>query len=102
MRWVLITALSLVTATALAEPLDQSAPECVTVEARPFLGAYGTNHAVAVTNHCERPVRCDVATDVDPEPRQTLTVRPGDTAVASTRLESPARVFTPLYHCDLL
>lgn len=102
MRCALIVVLSLVAATAFAQDLDQSAPACVTVEGRPFLGAYGTNHAVAVINRCERRVRCVVATDVDPEPRYTLSVPPGGTAVASTRLESPASVFTPLYHCDLL
>ncbi|MBC7172370.1 MAG: hypothetical protein H5U40_08095 [Polyangiaceae bacterium] len=77
------------------------APACVTVRAEPVLGAYGTNHVVVVINRCDVAVTCEVATDVDPEPRYRLRVAPGTEASVATRAESPASAFRPIYTCEL-
>jgi hypothetical protein len=55
--------------------------------------AYAYTHVVELKNNCSRPVTCEVWTDVDPQPRHTLTAKPGETASVATRRGSPAREF---------
>jgi hypothetical protein len=78
---------------------DDARPSCVEVQAAPRLGAYGYDHVVAVHNRCEFAVRCEIATDVDPRPTQTLRLAPGARGEVLTRRESPARVFAPVARC---
>ena len=96
------TILALAIAALALPPLalaQNQVPSCVTVrhEARWGAGAY--NHVVIVENGCERPVRCDVATDVNPHPTQ-VRVDPGGRSEVVTFLGSPAREFTPRVRCE--
>ncbi len=77
------------------------APECVTVRAQPWPAGFGFNHVVVVENHCREPVRCEVATNVDPSPRYELLVPPGEERSVATRSGSPASGFQPIYACEL-
>lgn len=95
-RW-LATLLLLAPATALAQ---DTLPRCVEVEAIARWGASAYNHYVRVTNGCERPARCRVATDVNPEP-QTVDVAPGRTVEVITFRGSPASAFSPRVSCVL-
>ena len=73
-------------------------PDCVEVEAVPRWGASAYDHWVRIQNRCERAVRCEVATNVNPE-AQTVTVAAGDTEEVLTWRGSPARTFTPRVRC---
>ncbi|MFT3926239.1 MAG: hypothetical protein QM778_27080 [Myxococcales bacterium] len=53
--------------------------------------AYGYMHVVTLRNGCDRPVTCEVWTDVDPAPRYTLHAAPGAVEEVITRRGSPAR-----------
>ena len=55
---------------------------------------------VHITNGCDRPVRCQMSTNVNPQV-QEITVQPRTSADVSTYMGSPAREFTPNVHCTL-
>ena len=52
--------------------------------------AYGYKHVVTLRNGCDKPIECDVWTDVDPSPRHHLRAAPGETVEVVTRVGSPA------------
>jgi hypothetical protein len=64
---------------------------CTEVRASTRTEAYGYTHVVTVHNRCNKPVVCDVWTDVDPTPKVTLRVAPSESAEIVTRRGSPAR-----------
>lgn len=96
-RRFILALLLLSPAAALAQA---SLPSCIRVEGVARWGASAYNHFVRVTNGCERPARCTVATDVNPQP-QTIEVAPGRTVEVLTFRGSPARAFTPRVSCEL-
>jgi hypothetical protein len=61
--------------------------------------AYGYKHVVSLRNGCERPVECQVWTDVDPTPRNVLRAQKGETIQIVTRIGSPASDFKALKEC---
>lgn len=65
--------------------------DCATVSASTRNQAYGYAHVVTLTNQCQRPVACEVWTNVDPTPRYTLQAKPGQSAEVTTRAGSPSR-----------
>lgn len=79
---------------------DEGRPECVGVEAIVRYGAGGYDHWVRVSNGCEQPVACRVASDVNPEP-QSIELRPRSHTEVLTFRGSPARTFTPRVACEL-
>jgi hypothetical protein len=44
-----------------------------------------------MTNRCQAPVSCEVWTNVDPTPRQTLRAKAGESVETITRRGSPSR-----------
>ena len=72
---------------------------CVAVSAGTRMEPFGFTHVVTLHNGCDKPVTCEVWTDVDPTPRQTLSARPGETVDVVTRIGSPASVFTAFKEC---
>ncbi|NLY95719.1 MAG: hypothetical protein GXY23_17040 [Myxococcales bacterium] len=82
-------------------PIEQDAPSCVKVRGEPRYQGYGQTHVVVVKNGCDKTVRCEVFTDVDPTPRYTLLVAPGETEEVATRRGSPSSAFRPGYRCEL-
>lgn len=77
-----------------------SRPECLRVSKEAPYQGYGYTHIVVLTSTCERAARCEVATDVDPQP-QTQRVAAGATERVVTRRGSPASEFTPRVSCML-
>jgi hypothetical protein len=83
----------LVSGTALADGPAKSPRDCVVVTATaPFVG-YAHNHVVVVKNTCERPVSCEIWTDVDPSPRHNVSLKQGESASLLIRKGSPASAY---------
>ena len=76
------------------EPLD-----CYAVGGQARYGALGYKHVVTVRNRCSVTLKCQVWTDVDPKPRLSLTVGPGETGEQICRVGSPARSFKAFGEC---
>jgi hypothetical protein len=68
-----------------------AAADCASVTASTRLQAYGYAHVVTLTNHCQVPVSCEVWTNVDPTPHQTLRAKAGESVETITRRGSPSR-----------
>lgn len=81
---------------------DKSPGSCTQVSANVISEAYGYKHVVSLRNGCDRPVECQVWTDVDPTPRQVLRAGKGETTEVITRVGSPAREFRALKECRYL
>ena len=67
------------------------ADTCAKVRGSTRAEAYGYTHVVSLHNGCERPVRCELWSDVDPEPRVPVEVPAGAATEVITRRGSPAR-----------
>jgi hypothetical protein len=72
---------------------------CYQVRGEARYGALAYKHVVIVSNRCDITLECEVWTDVDPTPRQKLTVGPNSEAEALTRSNSPARAFKAYGEC---
>jgi hypothetical protein len=85
-----------VTARADAPPAKHA---CVTVRAEaPYRGS-GYDHLVKLQNHCDRPVKCAVSSDVNPE-GAVVTVAAKSHAEVLLWRGSPARTFKARVRCD--
>ena len=72
---------------------------CYSVHGEARYGALAYKHVVIVTNRCEIELQCEVWTDVDPKPRQPLSVGPKGTGEVIVRAVSPARSFKAYGEC---
>lgn len=72
---------------------------CYSIHGEARYGALAYKHVVIVTNRCDIELQCEVWTDVDPEPRQPLTVGPKGTGEVIVRAVSPARSFKAYGEC---
>lgn len=72
---------------------------CAQVSAGTRMEPFGFTHVVTLHNGCDKPITCEVWTDVDPTPRQTLNAAPGETVDVVTRLGSPATAVTAFKEC---
>ncbi len=87
----------LLTLPAVADGKDTPTPSksdvsaCAKVEASARAQGFGYTHLVTLTNRCDKPVVCEVWTDVDPSPQYTLRAAPGQSDEVITRKGSPAR-----------
>ena len=79
-------------------PAPVPATSCVSATAR-VRYSLGYDHLVDVKNGCEKDVRCEVWTNVNPE-HQTVILGVGRSATVVTFLGSPARTFTPEVACE--
>lgn len=106
-RWILGAAVALTVlgaalggmALASSASAQNQVPDCVTVRAIVRYGAGAYNHWVRVENGCERRVRCQIATNVNPDPI-AATIDPGQNREVMTFMGSPAREFTPRVTCQ--
>jgi hypothetical protein len=80
-------------------PGPKSAGSCTTVTGSVRAEAYGYKHVVSLRNGCDKPVDCEVWTDVDPTPRQVLRAAPGETVEVVTRIGSPASEVSAQKEC---
>lgn len=94
----LVLVLAPLTASPRTAAAQNTVPDCVTVRAIVRYGAGAYNHWVRVENGCERRVRCQIATNVNPDP-VAATIEPGANTEVMTFMGSPAREFTPRVTC---
>ncbi len=73
--------------------------ECYQVRGEARYGALAYKHVVIVSNRCDITLECEVWTDVDPTPRQRLTVGPKGEGEVIVRNNSPARAFKAFAEC---
>lgn len=74
--------------------------DCYGVHGEARYGAFAYKHVVIVTNRCDINLECQVWTDVDPEPRQRVSVGPKGTGEVIVRNNSPARSFKAFGECE--
>lgn len=80
-------------------PSSKTPGNCAQATAGTRMEAYGFTHVVTLRNGCDKPIACEVWTDVDPTPRHTLRAAPGETVEVVTRLGSPASAVTAFKEC---
>lgn len=86
-------------ASKRAEADTLEVPECIAVsKSTPYRG-YGYAHIVTLRSSCERPLRCEVSTNVTPD-RIHIEVEPGRSESVTTRIGSPASTFETLVSCE--
>lgn len=73
---------------------------CYSVHGEARYGAFAYKHVVIVTNRCDVNLQCEVWTDVDPSPRQSVSVGPKGTGEVIVRSNSPARSFKAFGECQ--
>jgi hypothetical protein len=73
--------------------------DCYSVHGEARYGAFAYKHVVIVTNRCDVELQCEVWTDVDPSPRQPMSVGPKGTGEVIVRVNSPARSFKAFGEC---
>ena len=78
---------------------EQDIKNCYSVHGEARYGALAYKHVVIVTNRCEIELQCEVWTDVDPSPRQSVSVGPKGTGEVIVRATSPARAFKAFGEC---
>lgn len=72
---------------------------CYSVHGEARYGALAYKHIVIVTNRCDISLQCEVWTDVDPSPKQSVSVGPKGTGEVIVRGNSPSRVFKAFGEC---
>jgi hypothetical protein len=95
------TALAASGATSARTPTRAAAtPDvpCVRVWGEARYRGLGYEHVVHLENGCEKPMVCDVATDVNPAP-QRVALAPSEATAIITFVGSPAREFVPRVQC---
>jgi len=97
----LFTALVVLTTAlpALGEEGDGDMKNCYSIRGEARYGALAYKHIVIVTNRCDITLQCEVWTDVDPSPRQSVSVEPKGSAEVLVRAVSPARAFKAFGEC---
>jgi hypothetical protein len=93
-------ALSIASASALAETKPKPVATCVSFWAEVRARAYGYDHFVHLESACKKPATCAVSSDVNPD-AQTVTLAPGESIEVATFLGSPAATFVPKVACTL-
>ncbi|MBT8468240.1 MAG: hypothetical protein KJN97_05775 [Deltaproteobacteria bacterium] len=78
---------------------DGDMKNCYSVRGEARYGALAYKHIVIVSNRCDVTLQCEVWTDVDPSPRQSVSVEPQGTAEVLVRAVSPARAFKAFGEC---
>jgi hypothetical protein len=88
--------LATASAVGAAEP---SKAGCISARAEaPFRGS-GYDHLVKLENRCDKPVKCRVSSDVNPEVTEVTVPAKGRAEVLLWR-GSPARTFKARVSCD--
>jgi hypothetical protein len=87
---------SAVTSAAAAPPANS----CVAIQTSTPYQAAGYGHLATVQNNCERAVRCELWTDVDPQPHHGADLDPKASTMIAFRRDSPSRVFKVFAQCQ--
>ena len=86
-----------------APPDASGAPAltCVSIQNLSPYQAVGYGHMAKVQNNCERSVRCELWTDVDPQPRHLVELESKTKTLVAFRRDSPTRQFKVQASCVL-
>jgi hypothetical protein len=87
-------------ATTAAAPAEPARIGCVKVRGVARYAGLGYQHLATTENECARPVRCQLWTDVDPEPQHVVELEPRSSGDTVFRIGSPAREFRVDYRCS--
>jgi hypothetical protein len=85
--------------TTAAAPAAPDRIGCVKVRGHARYAGLGYQHLATTDNECARPVRCQLWTDVDPEPQHVVELEPRSSAETVFRIGSPASEFRVDYRC---
>ena len=94
-----LTKLLLLAALALSVVAPAAAGSNYKIKGEVEAQSGGYRHVVIVKNKTRDWLSCEVWTDVDPEPKQPVTVGPKGTAETIVRAVSPARSFKAYGEC---
>jgi hypothetical protein len=89
-------------ATTASAPAASETVDCVTVRAFARYSGIGYRHIATTRNECARPVRCQLWTDVDPEPQHLVELAPQTAADIVFRIGSPAYEFHVEHRCEYI
>src|SRR5262245_12735354 len=89
-----LLALLAISAIATADDGEEgpNPAKCVKVTMSSRYVAYGYDHVVDLNNTCDKAMRCDVSTDVNPTP-SSVDLAPGEAKSVLTYRGSPASEF---------
>jgi hypothetical protein len=90
----------LLLATTAAAPAASESVDCVTVRGFARYAGLGYQHLATTRNECARTVRCELWTDVDPQPHQLVELAPRTAADTVFRIGSPAYEFHVAHRCE--
>lgn len=102
-RWVLAALFAVALAASAGNDVradEDDVRNCYSIHGEARYGALAYKHVVIVTNRCEIELDCKVWTDVDPEPKQSVSVGPKGTSEVIVRATSPARSFKAYGECE--
>jgi hypothetical protein len=74
--------------------------QCARAEGSARYIGLGYTHVITLRNGCPKPVACSLWTDVDPEPKQAVVAKPGESVEVVTRRGSPASALTAFKSCS--
>lgn len=90
----------LLLATTAAAPAASESVDCVTVRGFARYAGLGYQHLAKSRNECARAVRCQLWTDVDPQPQHLVELAPRAEAETVFRIGSPASEFHVEHRCE--
>lgn len=86
---------------AAAAPREPQSSDCHVARPTPIYEGLGWSHYVEITNLCDIPVQCIVATNVDPLPEYDVVVGPRESERIRTRYGSASPIYSPVVSCTL-
>jgi hypothetical protein len=99
-KWPICLGAALLGGSAVSNAAGAPPPGCVVIQTATPYQALGYGHLATVQNNCERAVRCELWTDVDPQPRHPVELEPKASTTISFRRDSPSRVFRVTAQCQ--
>jgi hypothetical protein len=94
-----LTLVLVFSATSAAAPAAPESLGCVSVRSFARDAGLGYQHVATTRNECARRVRCQLWTDVDPEPQHVVELEPRASTETVFRIGSPAREFRAYSRC---
>jgi len=99
-KWPICLGAALLCGSTATTAVGAAAGGCVMIQTSTPYQAVGYGHIATVQNNCERSVRCQLWTDVDPQPRHAVELEPKANTTLSFRRDSPSRVFRVFAECQ--
>lgn len=85
--------------TQIAYAASGTSAGCVDWRSEAVFNGSGYNHLVHLASRCDKPVSCEVSSDLNPKPTQVV-LAPGQSETVNTFLGSPSSEFIPKVACQ--